>query len=602
MSSSFAFIPRKVAKPKKTESKVKDPLGAQGSASSSQQPTSATSSKGKEKATTVGDGLPGSNDGAPQRVGKGVDDDREGRKAKAAPSKPLVDEGDAVLVWLALSDYALWSDGELRRRLTRTAGTAEDVVDTDVSMFNPTGNDGYISLKFLLNHSPILSPLKKLVGTSQTPLIKLLRSQTPNLFDVQLIVSEPQPWFNRHGYAASSSSSSGPSGYEIRRKEWSDLGYTKNDWEERTIYIEHVPIEHRTVPSLVKFILSLLPEGHSKKDASSPLLNSLQRVQHVHLPPHHQAKPSEIPSFKGFALITFLHLDDAQHFLRAYPWMPDESAPSSNPEVSSELSKEGAEASQKALQYGFRTLSKKKWDALRQEYQAYRQTLVSEISAFQTKPKPTSVAPTRTDAVRPPPDSKPQPTAPVTKTQEAVPPPATDESNSSITNSSPYPYGCLVFIKNIHTETNKTTLKTLFGRALVPAGVNPTSPESGLDYVDFNKGMDTCHLRLSTPQQAEKLASHFNNSPIIQTSGLDDQGSPSSESTSKNPDLKPIAIEIVRGKREEMYWQKVPEKIRRGAVEKSLRLLSGAGEGDVVGGEEAGDCESTRPKKKRRKR
>jgi hypothetical protein len=55
--------------------------------------------------------------------------------------------------------------------------------------------------------------------------------------------------------------------------------------------------------------------------------------------------------------------------------------------------------------------------------------------------------------------------------------------------------------------------------------------------------------------------------------------------------------ELVLGKREEVYWEKVPEKIRKQAVDKALKLM-----GDGTGGEEqdADDTGTTNRHKKRR--
>lgn len=80
---------------------------------------------------------------------------------------------------------------------------------------------------------------------------------------------------------------------------------------------------------------------------------------------------------------------------------------------------------------------------------------------------------------------------------------------------------------------------------------------------------------------------HFTPLSITQDRGLDDTGTPSN---AKNA----ITLEIVQGKREELYWEMVPEKVRRQAVQKIVdpqqsELRSG------VGPEEG-------PKRKRRKR
>jgi ribosomal protein L4 len=57
-------------------------------------------------------------------------------------------------------------------------------------------------------------------------------------------------------------------------------------------------------------------------------------------------------------------------------------------------------------------------------------------------------------------------------------------------------------------------------------------------------------------------------------------------------------MELVVGKREEFYWEKVPEKIRRQAVEKAISLMHPSTMVNVAN-EDAG--ESSDKKRKRRK-
>lgn len=54
---------------------------------------------------------------------------------------------------------------------------------------------------------------------------------------------------------------------------------------------------------------------------------------------------------------------------------------------------------------------------------------------------------------------------------------------------------------------------------------------------------------------------------MVQSHGLDDIG--------KTPGVsqKAITTEIIEGKKEEVYWEKVPEKVRRQAVEKAVKAL-----------------------------
>ena len=63
--------------------------------------------------------------------------------------------------------------------------------------------------------------------------------------------------------------------------------------------------------------------------------------------------------------------------------------------------------------------------------------------------------------------------------------PRTDVSHGLPT----YPHGCLAFIKNIHTETNKTTLKKLLSAAFRQDGEVATGGE--FDYLDYLKGIDS---------------------------------------------------------------------------------------------------------------
>lgn len=50
----------------------------------------------------------------------------------------------------------------------------------------------------------------------------------------------------------------------------------------------------------------------------------------------------------------------------------------------------------------------------------------------------------------------------------------------------------------------------------------------------------------------------------IQSTGLDDVGHPPGEGA-------PILAEVVQARAEELYWAKVPEKIRKAAVQKAMQ-------------------------------
>lgn len=72
--------------------------------------------------------------------------------------------------------------------------------------------------------------------------------------------------------------------------------------------------------------------------------------------------------------------------------------------------------------------------------------------------------------------------------------PPVNSDTPLINLSSQYPPSSLVFVRNIHPETNKTTLRNFFATSLKGSLADGTIQSDGLDYVDFNKGMDSVSL------------------------------------------------------------------------------------------------------------
>jgi hypothetical protein len=80
---------------------------------------------------------------------------------------------------------------------------------------------------------------------------------------------------------------------------------------------------------------------------------------------------------------------------------------------------------------------------------------------------------------------------------------------------------------------------------------------------------------------AQSLVEHFTQNPTLHASGLDDSGCPSHGKGVE----KPVDAELVLGKREEVYWEKVPEKVCLQAVQKALGLVGASAENYAGGGE-----------------
>ncbi|KIM75201.1 hypothetical protein PILCRDRAFT_13765 [Piloderma croceum F 1598] len=489
MASPFAFVPRKVAKTARTHALV-----------SNAAPTFVSDSS---SSSTVGPAAHKPPRQSPRTItARGSSKGKT--KIEDAPSKSLPSEDYALLVCLALSDHALWSDPDLRRTIEQHA-------------------EKFIPLSYVLRNSPVLRSGQDL-RAEEIGVVKALRSHASDVLEVRMIVSD----------SSNSWQSKDRGIYEVRRKDWKDMlhvpsrEYTKDQWEKNTIYMENIPVQYRTVPGIARLTSSLLSQPGQTL--------SLAKVQAITLPPHHQDQPDDLPKCKGFAFVTLADHQDVQRLLEEWPWDKqlnhDDKASSTSDDNARECSK-----------FGLRTLSKRRWDELKQEYLAYQRKLLNELVAFNEGSSSLSLS---ADVLAPEHDED----------HDVAYQPEHDLATTNL--DSPYPLNCLVFVRNIHSETNKTTLRKLFSTAFDAATAE------GLDYVDFNKGMDSCYLRLASPRHSQLLVGRFTSHLTTQERGLDDTGT-----THKSNDGA-ITMEIVQGKREELYWDKVPEKVRKQAVQKAV--------------------------------
>ncbi|KAJ7633166.1 hypothetical protein FB45DRAFT_695804, partial [Roridomyces roridus] len=389
------------------------------------------------------------------------------------PKSQYSDEDYTILLCLSLSKYRLWSHPDLRRDIELEA------------------NDGFFPFSYILEPT---SPLST-AHSSETVIVKALRAHATQVVEVRMAIPSDGPRRAR-GH------------FEIRPKLWEDgaeYPVTREGWESRTVYVESIPVKCKTIPALCRFILALLP-------ASSSMVPH-NRIQAVTLPPHHTDDPKDEPKLKSFALITFADSADVETLLTAWPWdRQRQNHTEDSPDAS------------EAVKFGFRVLSKARWEELNAEYLRYRTQLLADINGAEE---------------------------PVASPEEPAPP--VDEQ-PALTVDSPFPPNCLVFVRHVHPESNKTTLRKFLAQA--------AKAKDAIDYVDFNKGMDTCYIRLTDGAHARDLVDYFTSNRMVQTSGLDETGCPDGS--------LPVEAELVVGKREEVYWEKVPEKVRGQAVRKAL--------------------------------
>ncbi|KIK62454.1 hypothetical protein GYMLUDRAFT_242628 [Collybiopsis luxurians FD-317 M1] len=504
---SFAFIPRKVGKNAQSKPAVKNSFNRP------PPPSVSTISASKEPPTRSNEDL-----GWAEEI--------------------------AILVVLSLTNYQLWANGDIRRRLEE-------------------GNGGFLPLRYVLKHSSLIHEYEhhssQLSMPSESVIVKELRRHAEDAVEVRMVLSPPK-WSNWGASSGSSSSRADEGMYEIRPKnavsfEQQSEAYTRDYWEKRTVYIENLPPAYRTIPGIYRFIRNICRCSTSNAATTSNVDPLNVQVQRISYPPHYfdanDASASRTKSSrskgKAFAFIVLSSPEEVAHLSSVWSWDLRQERPLTD----------GART------YGFRALPKANWEALKDEYLAWRKTLLDEIFTAQENGDVSAMD-------EAPPDNHDISEGEGESGEWDWP----EENMPTLTSSSPYPPNCLIFVRNVHSGTNKTTLRTLFRKMLInvrrnggpSAGVSDTE---SIDYVDYTKGMDTCYLRLASPVDARLLVSYLcdpsHPRQVVQREALDDNGVETEGETGNC-----LRAELVQGRREEFYWEKVPIKVRQETVRKAL--------------------------------
>ncbi|KAG9083059.1 hypothetical protein FS749_006328 [Ceratobasidium sp. UAMH 11750] len=432
----------------------------------------------------------------------------------------------AAQLELALSDLSLWRTESLFWRVSET-------------------QDWYLPFSRLHDHL-LLAPY---LGESSTrvpdaALVNALRTYGSGAFESRMKIRTPSnaAW---KGKTASGWVGAG-GGYELRCKAWEGrkegwmdelAGMGEEEWEARMVYVERVPPTIRSVWALYHYITTLAHTSHPNEQHPES-----QVVQDVFVPAAEPAiveRPLDTTQrFRGQAFVVFSTLELAQAFSKRWTWdLPTRS------NGALDLGKQTAgnwntgDAVTAAMASGFRSITKARWDKLKSEY------LDHQTRVLRQNPK----------SKRRPPTHDEQSTSSLA---QAPVPSTTHPKPSRATHPPPFPPGILVFVRRLHPETNKTTLKTLFGHAF-PDGLG-----DNIEYLDFQKGVDSAHIRLRTPADASTLVAHVASHPLTQQGGLDSDGQPCERGME-------IEAEVVSGIREANYWEKVPEKVRIAAVNRA---------------------------------
>ena len=312
-------------------------------------------------------------------------------------------------------------------------------------------------------------------------------------------------------------------------------------------------------------------------------LGDYRCVQNILFPPHHQDPPDAVPKCRGFALVTFSRPSDASHLLTHFPYHNRENNPSTDGDDDDSSAEE-----REARKAGFRTLSKERWELLQAEYVEYRDALLGRIATSSSAEASCSTAP-----------RAPIPTAATDNVTVASGKARLQHASEAPLN---FPPGCVIFARQVPQDTNKTALRAQFSALLAD------SSNTALDYVDYTKGLDTvrllplsvptsynvsfkqCYLRLTTREHALSLLKRFK-----------------LECGKGDREEDKIVLELLDGRREEMYWGAVPDKVRALAVQRAQKAQKAQrANGDPVqeddqDGVSMGTGELKPPKKRQRR-
>ncbi|GAA6025790.1 hypothetical protein JCM11491_003226 [Sporobolomyces phaffii] len=335
--------------------------------------------------------------------------------------------------------------------------------------------------------------------------------------------------------------------------------------------------------------------------------------------------------FKGFGFVVFDDRDEVERILDEWGCPTptaekDDGAGEGGTEVEQSGKGKGkleptTSCRDKAKKGGMSAMRYSRWIELKKEYLAYRRTLETLLQAQAEghldrlrnplppdlpKDRPPHLQPAGADGAPPPPtrsskrasspalEPSPHPnkrakrasspsSTPVTrhtrKLRTPSPLPGTTddgsggggahldlESDVALSIQGAYPQGCVVWVRNVHEKSSKTSLKALFGKLLDEL---QEGSGKGVEFVDYEKGLDTCYIRFSSAPLANLTESHFLSTityHLAQPALSPVDSLSESELAQAQTDLRrPLAVEVLKGERERQYWASLPETTRRAA-------------------------------------
>ncbi|KAI7886568.1 hypothetical protein K492DRAFT_203105 [Lichtheimia hyalospora FSU 10163] len=272
----------------------------------------------------------------------------------------------------------------------------------------------------------------------------------------------------------------------------------KEELDDWSIYVEGLDKPYHTIEKITALF----------RDLVGP-------VSFVRIPNDASGKPK----FHGYCFIEFDNKENvskATHLLNRYQldMQHDQQQDSTTDHVTQTAD---------ALQ--LRVMSKTQWNQYKDQYLTHQAQCKEEIKRLWDKYNTT-----RSQQG----DSQP------TKKRRTSEKDTTEVTDSKEEEDDHYPKGIIARVTNIHPASSKTTVKTL----LETSGIK-------IAYLNYKKNTFTCHIRLNTAKDTQKIAMYFEDAKIAQKDGKDATG----YQTNDENDNKPIIVQPITGMEEKIYWE-----------------------------------------------
>ncbi|KAI5481340.1 hypothetical protein MNV49_004962 [Pseudohyphozyma bogoriensis] len=473
--------------------------------------------------------------------------------------------------------------------------------------------DGYVHIQHLL----LMGPVSALAKT-QVEVQKALRSRPSPL----LTLSE--------------------SGFQCKRTVTPDYDrletMTLEDWEPMMLYVENPPTgaTKSTTPSSLSSTLATLLSTDIQRvvfpllyDPSRPPSDEdIAGTQAEAFVKAQGLKRNPLPAgggpFRGFAFVIVPNKDEAGRILEQWKWEKDEGkgkevkhsaeekVDDNEMQTEEDQSKKGLE--QQARETGFRTLPITTFNTLKSEYLTYQKQIQALAAVTNRRnnrrrsPSPSRNSHSEAQSLKrwerklDPEDARrdrdrerrrPKSSPDKDKNKPSSPPLSVEvelDPVEAVDVKGAFPKGCILWVRNLHERSTKGGLKSLFSDLL-----NEIEEGSGrgVEFVDFEKGLDNGHLRFASAHLASLMHEHLLANHLFQPTpstivpvNSEPPSSASKNAMSTDPP-KAITTQLLEGVRERLYWESLPEAARRSARKNAAGpVLLGSATKKVRGAEE----------------